>query len=130
MNAVAQTAGGYVKLGLDTAGVGAQKAKEAADFAAPYVRSAADAVAPYAKSAVETVRDAAGPALRNAQPTLQVNARNLSHRVFGLSVPSELYCRLDSTDSWDTAPYCAILHRIAPYGTVLWHQTSMSHVCD
>lgn len=66
------------------AGTGAQKAKEAVDVASPYVRSATDAVAPYAKTAADTIRDVAGPAFRNAQPSLQVPPRGLS-----CSVPTD-----------------------------------------
>lgn len=47
--------------------------EQAADKASPYVRSATDTVSPYVKTAIDTVRDVAGPALRQAQPQLQVS---------------------------------------------------------
>lgn len=39
------------------------------------MKSATDTVSPYVKTAVDTVRDVAGPALRQAQPQLQVLTR-------------------------------------------------------
>ena len=46
--------------------------KSAAETAAPYVKSAAETAAPFVKSAAQKVGQVAGPAFRQAEPTLKV----------------------------------------------------------